>query len=240
MRVLKKDLQEAAKFKGDTRFRWHCAKHGEQDFSVSGGNCLSCQKDKRRRKRKELQVLNPRLSRTQTRLSAWKKGSSVFLWECPHHGMSEYHVSSDGCIACNKQYRKDNAAYIFARSVLQRLGSDKQEAFSGITKEEAESLSGYSQEDFSLHIESTFKVGMSWDDRASFHIDHILPVAWFKSQGICDVRLVNSLNNLEALAPSDNIRKKANFQLERISEQSYFDWLQISEGVDWSDVKKAG
>lgn len=134
-----------------------------------------------------------------------------------------------------KEYRKDNAAYIFVRSVLTRLDSDKQEAFSGITKDEAESLCGYSQVEFILHIESTFKEGMSWENRSEWHIDHILPVAWFREQGITDIKVINALSNLRAEWASDNISKGRNFLEEDLTEEEFLEIImnEVDNGKDF-------
>ncbi|WWQ70827.1 hypothetical protein YGAWVPHU_CDS0105 [Salmonella phage SeKF_13] len=134
-----------------------------------------------------------------------------------------------------KKYRKDNAAYIFARSVLARLDSDKQEAFSGITKVEAEALCGYSQVEFILHIESTFKEGMSWENRSEWHIDHILPVAWFKEQGVTDIKVINALSNLRAEWASDNFSKGRNFLEEDLTEEEFLEIImnEVDDGKDF-------
>lgn len=135
----------------------------------------------------------------------------------------------------SREYRKKNAAYIFARSVLARLDSDKQETFSGITKVEAEALCGYSQVEFILHIESTFKEGMSWENRSEWHIDHILPVAWFREQGITDIKVINALSNLRAEWASDNISKGRNFLEEDLTEEEFLEIImnEVDNGKDF-------
>lgn len=66
---------------------------------------------------------------------------------------------------------------------------------------------GYSQNEFVKHIESQFRDGMSWKDRESFHIDHIVPVAHFLRSGITDPKTVNALSNLQPLYPNENRAK---------------------------------
>lgn len=231
-KVSKRELARDAKAAGEKYFIADCKKHGEGvEHITSHRNCVLCKAERAKQWHQENRERN--LERIK---QSYQENREQRLEYNKQYRKANYQRE----LEYNKQYRKDNAAYIFARSVLQRLDSDKQEAFSGITKAEAESLCGYSQVEFILHIESTFKDGMSWENRSEWHIDHVLPVAWFKEQGISDVRLINSLNNLEAMPAKENLSKGAMFMGNRISEQSYFDWLQISEGVDWSDVKKAG
>lgn len=234
-KVTKKSVWERARLEGKLRFRWNCPHHGEQDYRVSSGGCVKCRSDINKRKHQKFRKANPILAKREFSIPAWKSGLKTFMWECPHHGLTEYLVSSETCILCTKQYRKKNAAYIFARSLISRLNSDKQETFSGITKGEAESLCGYSQVEFILHIESTFKKGMSWDNRSEWHIDHILPVAWFKEQGITDIKVINALNNLRAEWASDNMSKGRNFLEEDLTEEEFLEMImsEVDDGKDF-------
>ena len=72
-----------------------------------------------------------------------------------------------------------------------------------------ENLLGYSKSELRQRIESRFKSGMSWADRASFHIDHIVPVADFFRREIYDPAVINALTNLQPLTPAEN-RAKSN------------------------------
>lgn len=65
---------------------------------------------------------------------------------------------------------------------------------------------GYTKEELRSHIEAQFRPGMSWE-AGNFHIDHVIPVCWFLSQGITDPAIINALSNLQPLFPSENWRK---------------------------------
>lgn len=71
-----------------------------------------------------------------------------------------------------------------------------------------EKLLGYGKIQLRHHLESQFKAGMSWANRASFHIDHIVPVAEFFRRGIYDPALINALSNLQPLTPEENRAKR--------------------------------
>lgn len=75
----------------------------------------------------------------------------------------------------------------------------------------SELLLGYTKQDLRSHIESQFKVGMSWGARDSFHIDHIKPVAQFLREGVHDPAVINALNNLQVLTPQENRAKSDSF-----------------------------
>lgn len=68
-------------------------------------------------------------------------------------------------------------------------------------------LLGYTQNEFVAHIEKMFKDGMSWDNRESFHVDHIKPISYFMRNGISDPKIINALSNLQPLYPQENMSK---------------------------------
>ena len=67
---------------------------------------------------------------------------------------------------------------------------------------------GYSEEEFLSHIESTFQPGMSWENRGKWHIDHIVPVSKYVSEGNLDIKEINKLSNLRALWANENQRRE--------------------------------
>lgn len=72
-----------------------------------------------------------------------------------------------------------------------------------------ESIVGYRLADLMTHLERQFLDGMKWDNRADWHIDHIVPLATFKFDGADDpeIRAAWALSNLRPIWASDNIRK---------------------------------
>jgi len=76
-----------------------------------------------------------------------------------------------------------------------------------------EEMLGYSKEQLRSHLESQFRLGMSWDNRKSFHIDHIVPVAHFFRIGITDPSVINALSNLQVLTPEENRLKSDSMEM---------------------------
>jgi hypothetical protein len=64
---------------------------------------------------------------------------------------------------------------------------------------------GCSCEELKLHIESKFQLGMTWENRDQWHIDHIIPLATAKTEE--DVIRLNHYTNLQPLWAADNLRK---------------------------------
>ena len=73
---------------------------------------------------------------------------------------------------------------------------------------ETEKILGCSFEEFKLYIEALFTDGMSWQNRESWHIDHILPLA--SATTVEDVLKLNHYRNLQPLWAIDNLRKGCN------------------------------
>jgi hypothetical protein len=72
-------------------------------------------------------------------------------------------------------------------------------------------LLGCSFEFLKQHIENQFRDGMCWEDRSSFHIDHIRPLDSFD---LTDSELLKAAchwTNLQPLPPLENIRKSNKF-----------------------------
>lgn len=67
----------------------------------------------------------------------------------------------------------------------------------------------YSMQDLKEHLEKYFSEGMTWEKFHSgeIHIDHIIPKSRFNLQDRKDIKACWSLNNLQPLWATDNIRK---------------------------------
>lgn len=63
---------------------------------------------------------------------------------------------------------------------------------------------GCSLPELRRHLESQFQDGMTWDDRASWHIDHIFPVSAIDTADSAQVRAVNNWRNLRPLSAAAN------------------------------------
>jgi len=72
-------------------------------------------------------------------------------------------------------------------------------------------LLGCSIEFLKQHLEKQFKPGMSWENRSSFHVDHIRPCASFDLIKPEEQRKCFNYTNLQPLFPIDNMRKGARY-----------------------------
>ncbi len=68
-------------------------------------------------------------------------------------------------------------------------------------------LIGCSIEFLKEHLEKQFKPGMSWQDRSSFHIDHIRPCDDFNLLDEEEQKKCFHYSNLRPLTPIENLQK---------------------------------
>lgn len=113
-------------------------------------------------------------------------------------------VQEARAIGVEKIQKSRNKCKSLLRRILKITGNKK------VTKT-YEAL-GYTEKELIAHIEKQFKPGMSWEDRESFHIDHIKPVAAFVREGIFDPKIINALSNLQPLYPDENRKKSDKYK----------------------------
>src|SRR4030042_687739 len=93
--------------------------------------------------------------------------------------------------------------------------SIRQSIISGKNGRSWESIVGYSLEQLKKHIEKQFYEGMCWDNRGTWHIDHIIPkVAFnFETPDDIDFKRCWALSNLRPLWADINVRKSSNVDI---------------------------
>ena len=72
---------------------------------------------------------------------------------------------------------------------------------------------GYQPQQLINHLEIQFKDGMSWDNYGEWHVDHKLPITYFKFNDVTDDEFKRcwSLENLQPMWGSENISKSNKF-----------------------------
>ena len=109
------------------------------------------------------------------------------------------------------------------KSVIKRLKLKK----NNYTNE----LLGYSDLDFKLHIESQFVGDMSWENKNSFEIDHIIPISAFIEN--TPLNIVSALDNLKPMDPIDNLKKFTSIDYDHINiYEKYIDFLKPEYSMD--------
>jgi len=107
-----------------------------------------------------------------------------------------------------KQKRDTDPLFRLTHLLRNRL----REALNGNSKSASTmKLLGCSIEFLKQHLEKQFKPGMSWENRSSFHVDHIRPCASFDLIKPEEQRKCFNYTNLQPLFPIDNMRKGARY-----------------------------
>jgi hypothetical protein len=119
------------------------------------------------------------------------------------------HIKSYG-----KEYRQNNKDKIRQREKLYREKNNHVSRWRDILKStlkrfhrgktaSTQTLLGYSAQELKEHLD---KLGMNWD---TDHIDHIIPLSWFKKS--TPIHVVNDLRNLQPLFSEENLKKHNKF-----------------------------
>ena len=121
----------------------------------------------------------------------------------------------------NKIYHKNRLindpfyrAKMDARNTIRKALSER-----GYTKKsKTQEILGCSYIEFKNHIELQFQQNMSWENRNEWHIDHIIPLDFAKTEE--EILKLNHYRNLRPLFASENISKSNNIT---IKTDLYFD-----------------
>ena len=86
----------------------------------------------------------------------------------------------------------------------------------GIKKDtKTEKILGCSYSFFKSYIETRFQEGMSWQNRSSWHLDHIIPLATAKTKK--ELIKLNYYTNFRPLLAKDNLLKSDNLLAEQLN-----------------------
>jgi hypothetical protein len=81
------------------------------------------------------------------------------------------------------------------------------------------SILGCTSEQFYSHIESQFTIGMSWDNRSEWHIDHTIPLSFARSEQ--ELLQLNHYSNLRPFWANDNQIKAGSLTSDSINHPLY-------------------
>ena len=120
----------------------------------------------------------------------------------------------------NKQKLAEQARVRFARKyatnmqfrLAMQLRDRLRKALGRHTKQgSAVKLLGCSISEFIAYLERKFQPGMTWENKADWHIDHVKPLALFDLSDSAQLAQACHYTNLQPLWASDNLKKGARF-----------------------------
>lgn len=86
--------------------------------------------------------------------------------------------------------------------------------------ENTKSILGYSPTDLKNHIQSHPNWKLVCEEQ-QWHLDHIFPIKAFLDLGIFNLKIINSLDNLQPLKAKDNMSKSDSYD-----KQEFLNWLK--------------
>jgi len=129
----------------------------------------------------------------------------------------------------SKLNSKEKAIVDYARKCLTQMyqkPSKYRESYQ-LPDEVKEKENGYTQRELNDYLAW---LRPSWQTKRKWHVDHIIPLAKLVKMGVTELYVLNSLDNLQLLTPTANLKKGANLQMsqdkidEFISRQTNTRW----------------
>ena len=116
------------------------------------------------------------------------------------------------CNECKSKYyknkKKDDIIYRLSTIIRSMISSYIKS--NGVKKSRrSEEIIGCKFKEFKIYLESKFLDGMTWENYGSWHIDHIIPISYAKSEK--DIYRLNHFSNFQPLWAKDNLSKGNRF-----------------------------
>jgi hypothetical protein len=98
-----------------------------------------------------------------------------------------------------------------------------------LPQELKEKENGYTQKELNDYL--TW-LRPSWRTKRKWHVDHIIPLSQLVRRGVTELYLLNSLDNLQLLTPTANLKKSAKLVM---SEDSIEEFISSQKEARWED-----
>lgn len=116
------------------------------------------------------------------------------------------------CNSCKNKYysNKKKSDKLFRISSKIRVIISKQIKKNNLKKsQKTEDIIGCSFEEFKIYLESKFDENMSWKNYGEWHLDHIIPISYAKTED--EIYELNHYTNFQPLWAEDNLSKGNRF-----------------------------
>lgn len=116
------------------------------------------------------------------------------------------------CNSCKNKYYSDRkkSDKLFRLSSKIRIIISKQIKKNNLKKsEKTEDIIGCSFEEFKNYLESKFDGNMNWENYGDWHLDHIIPISYAKTEE--EIYKLNHYTNFQPLWAKDNLSKGNRF-----------------------------
>lgn len=167
---------------------------------------FSNNKEKEKMRAAEYYLDNAKLKRNYRKRYYEDHASEVSKYARAYYARNKQKINTRAAVRNKVRYHAD-PIYRLNRSMSNQMrlslrGRKKQRQW--------EKLVDYSLEELKLHLEKSFTKEMNWDNYGSYwHIDHKIPLSWFKITSSRDVTFKSAwnLSNLQPMVASENLSK---------------------------------
>jgi hypothetical protein len=136
------------------------------------------------------------------------------------------HKYSTSVQAVRKRKYRSDPVYKLKDNIMSLIsGSFSKNGFSKSAR--ANDILGCSYDFFCVYIESKFVEGMSWDNKSSWQLDHIVPISLASSKE--EIIFLNHYTNFQPLWTSVNISKRTTVD---IKNKTYLKLLEMRNRAD--------
>ena len=110
----------------------------------------------------------------------------------------------------SKLNKKEKEIVVYARKCLQ-IVSENTRYTKLLPTNIAILENGYDTNQLNIHLSQYSNSWRNKQSKRKWHIDHIIPLSKLVKMGVTEVYILNSLDNLQLLSPSQNLKKGAKF-----------------------------
>ena len=118
-----------------------------------------------------------------------------------------------------KRVQRANNSLFKLRSNVGTLIANSLSNHGYVKRASTASILGCSIAEFKLHLEQLFTADMSWDNRDLWHIDHIVPQSFARTQS--ELLLLNHYTNLRPIWAKHNLSKGSKLTSESVDHPIY-------------------
>jgi hypothetical protein len=172
--------------------------------------------EEREKKRQRDREYNNRPEIISARKAKWH--------EMKKNNPEEYKKKMDRHVIWCRNRRKTNMEYRLMDSLRGRLNSALRKR-NVVKLETTMKLVGCSMPELIKHLEKQFKLGMSWENREKWHIDHIIPCISFDLSKLEEQRKCFHYTNLQPLWAHENYSKGKKIIASKVMAEELKSWI---------------
>ena len=128
--------------------------------------------------------------------------AEVLQYQASYYENNKKHIISR-VVKYRKNRLKTDISFKLQKNLRHRLAKLLKQQSSKIAIE----FLGCSLSEFKTHLESKFKIGMTWDNYGQWHIDHITPLSSFDLSDSQQLKQACDFTNMQPLWAKDNRSK---------------------------------